>query len=31
VITHDMTLARRTSRIVEMRDGTVVADGATSA
>ena len=31
VITHDMTLARRTGRIVEMRDGRVVADGAAAA
>ena len=28
VITHDMNLARRTGRIVEMRDGRIVADGA---
>jgi len=28
VITHDMTLARRTGRIVEMRDGRIVSDGA---
>jgi putative ABC transport system ATP-binding protein len=28
VITHDMTLARRTGRIVEMRDGAIVSDGA---
>jgi len=31
VITHDMSLARRTGRIVEMRDGRVVADGAVAA
>ena len=31
VITHDMTLARRTGRIVEMRDGKVVSDGAVAA
>jgi putative ABC transport system ATP-binding protein len=31
VITHDMSLARRTSRIVEMRDGRIVADGAVAA
>ena len=31
VITHDMTLARRTGRIVEMRDGRIVADGAVAA
>ena len=31
VITHDMSLARRTSRIVEMRDGRIVADGAAAA
>ena len=28
VITHDMSLARRTGRIVEMRDGRIVTDGA---
>jgi ABC-type lipoprotein export system ATPase subunit len=28
VITHDMTLARRAGRIVEMRDGVIIADGA---
>ena len=31
VITHDMSLARRTGRIVEMRDGSIVADGAVAA
>ncbi len=31
VITHDMTLARRASRIVEMHDGQIVKDGAASA
>jgi len=31
VITHDMSLARRTGRIVEMRDGRIVADGAVAA
>jgi putative ABC transport system ATP-binding protein len=31
VITHDMSLARRTGRIVEMRDGDIVADGAAAA
>jgi putative ABC transport system ATP-binding protein len=31
VITHDMSLARRTGRIVEMRDGGIVADGAAAA
>jgi len=31
VITHDMSLARRTGRIVEMRDGDIVADGAVAA
>ena len=31
VITHDMSLARRTGRIVEMRDGKIVADGAAAA
>ena len=31
VITHDMSLARRTGRIVEMRDGRIVADGAAAA
>jgi len=28
VITHDMSLPRRAGRIVEMRDGTIIADGA---
>ena len=28
VITHDRALARRAGRIVEVRDGTIVADGA---
>jgi putative ABC transport system ATP-binding protein len=31
VITHDMSLARRTGRIVEMRDGDIVSDGAVAA
>jgi putative ABC transport system ATP-binding protein len=31
VITHDMSLARRTGRIVEMRDGGIVAGGAAAA
>jgi putative ABC transport system ATP-binding protein len=31
VITHDMTLARRTGRIVEMRDGAIVSDRAVAA
>jgi putative ABC transport system ATP-binding protein len=31
VITHDMALARRTGRIVEMRDGKIVSDGAVAA
>ena len=31
VITHDMTLARRASRVVEIRDGHIVRDGAVAA
>jgi ABC-type lipoprotein export system ATPase subunit len=31
VITHDMTLARRASRIVEIRDGRIVRDGEAAA
>ena len=31
VITHDMTLARRAGRVVEIRDGHVVSDGAVAA
>jgi len=31
VITHDMSLARRAGRIVEMRDGRIIADGAAAA
>jgi putative ABC transport system ATP-binding protein len=31
VITHDMTLARRASRVVEIRDGRIVIDGAVAA
>jgi putative ABC transport system ATP-binding protein len=31
VITHDMSLARRAGRIVEMRDGRITADGAAAA
>jgi putative ABC transport system ATP-binding protein len=31
VITHDMTLARRASRVVEIRDGHIVSDGAVAA
>jgi len=31
VITHDMSLARRAGRIVEMRDGRIVSDGAAAA
>jgi len=31
VITHDMTLARRASRIVEIRDGQIVRDGEAAA
>jgi putative ABC transport system ATP-binding protein len=31
VITHDMTLARRAGRIVEMRDGQIIADGSAAA
>ena len=30
-LTHDMSLARRTGRIVELRDGRIVADGAAAA
>jgi putative ABC transport system ATP-binding protein len=31
VITHDMTLARRASRLVEVRDGRIISDGAAAA
>jgi putative ABC transport system ATP-binding protein len=31
VITHDLTLARRASRVVEIRDGHIVSDGAVAA
>jgi putative ABC transport system ATP-binding protein len=31
VITHDMTLARRASRVVEVRDGRIISDGAAAA
>ncbi len=31
VITHDMTLARRAGRIVEVRDGKIISDGAAAA
>jgi putative ABC transport system ATP-binding protein len=31
VITHDMTLARRAGRVVEMRDGRIIRDGAAAA
>jgi predicted ABC-type transport system involved in lysophospholipase L1 biosynthesis ATPase subunit len=31
VITHDMTLARRASRIVRIQDGVIVSDGAVAA
>jgi macrolide transport system ATP-binding/permease protein len=31
VITHDMTLARRAGRIVEVRDGRIIRDGAEAA
>ena len=31
VITHDMTLARRAGRVVEVRDGTIIHDGAADA
>jgi putative ABC transport system ATP-binding protein len=31
VITHDMSLARRSNRVVEIRDGRIVRDGAVAA
>ncbi len=31
VITHDMTLARRASRVVEIHDGRIVRDGEAAA
>jgi predicted ABC-type transport system involved in lysophospholipase L1 biosynthesis ATPase subunit len=31
VITHDMTLARRASRVVRIQDGLIVSDGAADA
>jgi putative ABC transport system ATP-binding protein len=31
VITHDMTLAKRASRVVEVRDGRIISDGAAAA
>jgi ABC-type lipoprotein export system ATPase subunit len=31
VVTHDMTLARRAHRVVEIRDGVVVSDSPTTA
>jgi len=31
VITHDMTLARRAGRIVEVRDGRIISDTAAAA
>jgi ABC-type lipoprotein export system ATPase subunit len=31
VITHDMSLARRAGRIVEVRDGRIIGDSATAA
>ena len=31
VITHDMTLARRAGRIVEVRDGRIISDSAANA
>jgi len=31
VITHDMTLARRAGRIVEVRDGKIISDGEAAA
>ena len=31
VITHDMTLARRAGRVVEVRDGRIISDGAAAA
>jgi len=31
VITHDMTLAKRASRVVEVRDGRIISDGVAAA